>query len=107
MSNSTGQAGGKRWEVRVESLLNARQAADLAGLLIAVRAQSHLGQVYRDQAEYWSSRVGRGLAVDDAQWIASLLVEVAGSPWLPGHVEQWARAWAESLEELAGDPTSP
>jgi hypothetical protein len=35
------------------------------------------------------------------------LEHVAGSPWLPLHVEQWARAWAESLEELSGDTTNP
>jgi hypothetical protein len=93
----------------VEPLLNAKQAADLASLLTAVRARSRLGHEHRDQAEYRSGQVRsiRGLAADDAQTIASLLEHVAGSPWLPLHVEQSARAWAESLEELSGDTTNP
>jgi hypothetical protein len=79
------------------SLLNPKQATDLASLLVAVSQQARLGPEYRDQADYWASQVEPG-----AQTIAGLLEDVAGSPWLPAHMEQWARAWAASLEELAG-----
>ena len=90
----------------VKPLLNARQATDLAGLLAAVSGQEHLGHEYRDDADYWAGQVDPGLAADDAQTIAWLLWDVAGSPWLPEPVEQWARSWAGSLEELAGGPVT-
>jgi hypothetical protein len=46
--------------------------------------------------------VDPGLAAEDAETIVWLLQEVAGSPWLPEPMEQWARSWLASLEELSG-----
>jgi hypothetical protein len=46
--------------------------------------------------------VDPGLAAEDAETIVWLLQEVAGSPWLPRPMEQWARSWVASLEELSG-----
>jgi hypothetical protein len=34
------------------------------------------------------------------QSIAWLLEDVAGSPWLPEPIQQWARAWAMTIREL-------
>ncbi|HZD72014.1 MAG TPA: hypothetical protein VFA45_24795 [Actinomycetes bacterium] len=90
----------------MESLLNAKQATDLAGLLRAVSAQPRLGRESRDEAGYWASQIEPGLEADDAQTIAWLLQDVAGSRWLPSHIEQWAKAWAASLEELTGGTTA-
>ena len=87
---------------RHHPLLSFTQATDLAGLLMAVSQQARLGPEYRDQADYWASQVEPELDADGAQTIAGLLEDVAGSPWLPAHMEQRARAWAASLEELAG-----
>jgi hypothetical protein len=86
----------------MEALLGPKQAIDLADLLTAVSQQTHLGQQYRHQASYWAGQVQLGLGGDSAQTIAGLLQDVAGSPWLSVHMEQWARAWAASLEELTG-----
>jgi hypothetical protein len=86
----------------LKSLLSPEQASDLAGLLSAVSQQTRLGPGYRDQADYWAGQVEPGLDADGAQTIAGLLQDVAGSPWLPAHMERRARAWAASLEELAG-----
>lgn len=91
----------------MEPLLSAKQATDLTGLLMAVSEQARVGREYRDEADYWASQVEPALDIDDAQTIAWLLWEVAGSRWLPGHMEQWARAWAASLEELTGGGTAP
>lgn len=88
----------------VEPLLNRRQASDLTGLLAAVSVQTHLSHEYRDEADYWSGQVDPELAAEDAQTIAWLLWDVAGSSWLPEPVEQWARSWASSLEDLSGGP---
>jgi hypothetical protein len=84
----------------LEPLLSLKQATDLAGLLTAVSQQARLGPEYRDQADYWASQIKPELDTDGAETIAGLLQDVAGSPWLPVHIEQWARAWAASLEEL-------
>jgi hypothetical protein len=84
----------------LEPLLSLKQATDLAGLLTAVSQQARLGPEYRDQADYWASQIKPELDTDGAETIAGLLQDVAGSPWLPAHIEQWARAWAASLEEL-------
>jgi hypothetical protein len=46
--------------------------------------------------------VDPGLAAEDAETIVWLLQEVAGSPWLPEPMEQCARSWVASLEELSG-----
>jgi hypothetical protein len=86
----------------MEPLLNAKQATDLTVLLNAVSEQAPLGRAYRDEAGYWATHVAPGLDVEDAKTIAWLLEDVAGSRWLPGHLEQWVRAWAASLEELTG-----
>jgi len=91
----------------VDPLLNPKQATDLGGLLAAVSQQYRLGREYRDEAGYWASQVQPGLDQDDAQTTAWLLEDVAGLPWLPGAVEQWARAWAASLEELFGGIEAP
>jgi hypothetical protein len=105
---STASAPGCRswWRQRVgrtalEPLLSVKQATDLAGLLTAVSQQARLGPEYRDQADYWAGQVEPGRDADCAQTIAGLLQDVAASPWLPAHIEQWARVWAASLEELA------
>jgi hypothetical protein len=90
----------------MEPLLNSRQVTDLVGLLAAVSVEVHLGHEYRDEADYWAGQVDPGLAADDAETIAWLLWDVAGSPWLPEPVEQWARSWAGSLEELTGGPAT-
>jgi hypothetical protein len=84
----------------VESLLNPKQTADLASLLSAVSSQARLGSGYRDQAGYWAGQVGPRLAAGDVQSIAWLLEDVAGSPWLPEPMQQWARAWAMTIREL-------
>jgi hypothetical protein len=86
----------------LEPLLSPKQATDLASLLTAVSQQARLGPEYRGQADYWASQVKPGLDADGAQTIAALLQDVAGSPWLPAHMEQWARAWTASLEEFTG-----
>jgi hypothetical protein len=86
------QGADKRGERLVEPLLNPKQATDLVGLLAAVSEQSRLGREYRDAAGYWAGQVHPGLDEDDPQTIAWLLGGIAGSPSLPGHVEQWARA---------------
>ena len=86
----------------MEPLLNSKQATDLVGLLAAVSEQARLGHEYRDEANYWASQVDPGLAAEDAQTIVWLLQQVAGSPWLPEHMEQWARSWVAGLEELTG-----
>jgi hypothetical protein len=86
----------------VQQLLTSRQATDLVSLLAVVSDQTHLDHEYRNEADYWADQVDPGLAADDAQTIAWLLHDVAGSLWLPEHMEQWARAWAASLEELTG-----
>jgi hypothetical protein len=83
-------------------LLTALQASDLVGLLAAVSEQAHLGASYRDEAGCWASQVDPRLDAEDAQTIAWLLWDVAGSPWLPEPVEQWAKSWAASLEDLSG-----
>jgi hypothetical protein len=85
-----------------EPLLNSKQATDLAGLLGTVSEQDRLGREYRDEADYWASQVDPRLAAEDARTIAWLLRDVAGSPWLPEPVGQWARAWAANLEDLTG-----
>ena len=90
----------------MEPLLSPKQATDLVGLLAAVSEQTRLGREYRDEADYWASQVELELAAEDAQTIAGLLQDVAGSPWLPAHIEQWARAWAASLEELTSGRTA-
>jgi hypothetical protein len=46
--------------------------------------------------------VDPGLAAEDAETIVWLLQEAAGSPWLPEPMEQCARSWVASLEELSG-----
>jgi hypothetical protein len=90
----------------METLLSSAQATDLVGLLAVVSAQSHLGHEHRDEADYWAGQVDPGLAAEDADSIVWLLQEVAGSPWLPRPMEQWARSWAASLEELTGGADS-
>ena len=85
-----------------EPLLSSAQATDLVGLLAVVSAEPHLGHAYRDEADYWAGQVDPGLAAEDAETIVWLLQEVAGSPWLPEPMEQWARSWVASLEELTG-----
>jgi hypothetical protein len=85
-----------------EPLLDPKQATDLVGLLGTVSEQARLGREYRDEAGYWASQVDPRLAAEDARTIAWRLRDVAGSPWLPAPVEQWARAWAANLEELTG-----
>jgi hypothetical protein len=84
----------------VDPLLNPEQAADLADLLAEVSAHDHLSSGYRNQAGYWASQVGPDLQPSDAWNIASLLEDVAGSPWLSRPMEQWARAWMGTIEEL-------
>ena len=84
----------------MESLLNPKQTADLASLLSAVSAQARLGSGDRDQAGYWADQVGPRLAAGDVQIIAWLLEDVAGSPWLPEPMQQWARAWTTTIREL-------
>ena len=86
----------------MEQLLNSAQATDLVGLLGAVSEQTRLGREDRDEADYWASQVDPRLAAEDARTIAWLLRDVAGSPWLPEPMEQWARSWLASLEELSG-----
>jgi hypothetical protein len=87
----------------VETLLNPKQSADLTSLLAAVSVQARLGSGYREEADYWAGQVASGLlAADDMQTIAWLLEEVAGSPWLPDPIGQWARAWAATIKELTG-----
>jgi hypothetical protein len=84
----------------VEPLLNPKQTADLARLLAAVSAQEHLGSGYRSEADYWASQVGPALDASDVHSIAALLDDVAGSPWLPEPMQQWARAWTATIREL-------
>jgi hypothetical protein len=60
-------------------------------------------QQYRHEAGYWAGQIQPGLGDDSAQTIAELLQDVAGSPWLPAHMEHWARAWTASLEELTSE----
>jgi hypothetical protein len=86
----------------VETLLNPKQSADLTSLLAAVSVQARLGSGYREEADYWAGQVGSGLDADDMQTIAWLLEDVAGSPWLPDPIGQWARAWATTIKELSG-----
>lgn len=90
----------------MEPLLSPKQATDLVGLLAAVSEQTRLGHEYRDEAEYWASQVDPKLTAEDAQTITGLLQDVADSRWLPARMEQWARAWAASLEELTGVRTA-
>ncbi|HEX2375806.1 MAG TPA: hypothetical protein VHO93_17645 [Actinomycetota bacterium] len=90
----------------MEPLLNSKQATDLVGLLAVVAVQTHLGHEYREEADYWAGQVDPGLAAEDAETIVWLLEEVAGSLWLPRPMEQWARSWVVSLEELAGGADS-
>jgi hypothetical protein len=90
----------------MEQLLNSAQASDLVGLLAVVSVQTHLGHEYREEADYWAGQVDPGLAAEDARSIGWLLQEVAGSPWLPRPMEQWARSWVASLEELTGGADS-
>jgi hypothetical protein len=91
----------------VKPLLNAPdRPPNLAGLLAAVSGQEHLGHEYHNEADYWAGRVDPGLAADDARTIAWPLWDMAGSPWLPEPVEQWARTWAGSFEEFAGGPAT-
>jgi hypothetical protein len=81
-------------------LLSPRQTIDLASLLGHVSMHVHLGQPSHSEADYWASHLGPTLDVEDAQVIASLLEDVAGSPRLPEPVQQWARAWAATIIEL-------
>jgi hypothetical protein len=74
-------------------LLNPRQAVDLSSLLGHVSTQDHLSQPYRGEADYWASHLVPTLDVGDVQVVGSLLENVAGSPWLPEPVWQWARSW--------------
>jgi hypothetical protein len=82
------------------SLLNPAQAADLASLLDAVGSQLHLASGYRNEADYWAGQVRFGLDASDVDSIALLLEDVAGSPWLPEPMQQWARAWTATIREL-------
>jgi hypothetical protein len=91
----------------VEGLLSAKQATDLAWLLATVSRQSRLGQERRDQAGYWATQIDPGLREDDAQTIAWLLEDVAGSHTVPDHMQQWASAWAATLADLAGGRPAP
>jgi len=84
----------------VESLLNLKQVTDLANLLGAISSQVRLGSGYRNEAGYWASQVGPGLNASDVHSIASLLEDVAGSPWLPEPMQQWARAWTATIRDL-------
>ena len=90
----------------MERLLTAELAADLADLLAAVSEQSRLGRAYCDEADYWTNHV-HDLDVDDAETIAWLLDEVAGSPWLTSDQCERARAWAASLRDLPGWTRGP
>jgi hypothetical protein len=65
---------------------------------------SHLGTPYRGEADYWAGHLGLALDVDDVQVVASLLEDVAGSPWLPEPMQHWARAWVATITELLGGP---
>jgi len=84
----------------MELLLNSKQTADLANLLEAVSSQVRLGSGYRSEAGYWAGQIGPGLKADDIQRIGWLLEDVAGSPWLPEAMQQWAKAWALTIMEL-------
>jgi len=84
----------------VEPLLNPKQTADLANLLAAVSSQDRLGSGYRNEADYWAGQVNAGLDGSEVHSIASLLEDVAGSPWLPEPMQQWARAWTATIREL-------
>jgi hypothetical protein len=86
----------------MEPLLSSAQATDLVALLAVVSVHAHLGHEYRDEADYWAGQVDSGLDAENAETIAWLLQEVAGSPWLPEHMVWWARSWVASLEELSG-----
>ena len=90
----------------MEPLLSSAQATDLVALLAVVSVQAHLGHEYRHEADYWAGQVDPGLDAENAETIVWLLQEVAGSPWLPEHMVQWARSWVASLEELTGDTGS-
>jgi hypothetical protein len=86
----------------VETLLNPKQTDDLTSLLAAVSVQVRLGSGYREEADYWAGQVESSLAGADLQRIAWLLEDVAGSPWLPDPIQQWARTWTATIKELTG-----
>jgi hypothetical protein len=82
--------------------LSSGQAVDLSNLLGMVSEQPRLGRPYCTEADYWATYIGPGLLADDARIVAALLEDVAGSPWLPDPIQQWARAWVETITELTG-----
>lgn len=88
----------------MEASLNRKQTADLTSLLAAVSVQARLGSGYREEADYWAGQVGSGLDADAMHSIAWLLEDVAGSPWLPDPLQQWASAWATTIKELTNGP---
>jgi hypothetical protein len=87
----------------VEVQLNPRQTADLTSLLGVVSAQERLGSGHRNEADYWAGQICFGLDAGDMQVIVWLLEDVAGSPWLPDPLQQWAGAWARTIRELTDD----
>ena len=89
-----------------EWLLSFKEVAELADLLEAVSKQALLGHLWCRDADYWAEQVRPELDVDDAETVGGLLDEVAGSPWLPGPMQQQARAWAATLQELVGGPAA-
>ncbi len=86
----------------MELLLNPKQTTDLINLLAAISVQVRLGSGYRGEADYWAGQIESGLDADDVQRIAWLLEDVAACPLLPDPIQQWAKAWTASIDELTG-----
>ena len=86
----------------METLLNPKQTTDLVSLLAAISVQARLGSSYRGEADYWAGQIECGLDTDDMQCIAWLLEEVAACPLLPDPIQQWAKAWTVTIDELTG-----
>jgi hypothetical protein len=86
----------------VETLLNPKQTTDLISLLATVSVQARLGSGHRGEADYWAGQIESGLDADDMQRIAWLLEDVAASPLLPDPIQQWAKAWTVTIDDLTG-----